>query len=213
MTASGRGVWRRKKRVEEVRAIDMLDLQREGVFKNRAGVNWTSSWSTNGAVVASVSYRVEVDGGKPRGLRFMYSITNNNSGKKQDYSYVVEVTSTPCNYGGERWWFICPLIVDGRACRRRCRIIYLPPGSEYFGCRECHQLSYESRQRHREKFFEEFEKPRRIAESAQEQLARVRSWEKKEKLWFQFARASARIERYADFITSRMPKISYKEKK
>src|SRR5210317_511967 len=106
MSASGRGVWNRKIRVDEARSIDILDLQRKEVFSKGSAWSWTSSWSRNGEVVASISYRVESDDNGPIGLRFIYTITNNYKAEKKDYSYIIPVVSTPCNYGGKRWWFI-----------------------------------------------------------------------------------------------------------
>lgn len=61
-------------------------------------------------------------------------------------SYRVELTATPCNYGGVRLWFVCPLYIAGRACRRRVGRLYLPPGGRYFGCRHCYNLTYVSTQ-------------------------------------------------------------------
>jgi len=212
MSSGGRGVWNRKNRVDEVRSIDILDLQRKKVFCREPGSIWTSSWSRNGEVVASISYRVEAGEDGPSGLRFMYAITDSDTEEKRDYNYVIPVVATPCNYGGSRWWYICPLVVNGRSCQSRCRIVYMPQGSEYFGCRECHRLTYESRQRHRDKFYEGFEKPYKAAEVAREELARARSWTKKEKLWRQLSRAHAAIENFADIFTNRRPKIIYKEK-
>jgi hypothetical protein len=46
--------------------------------------------------------------------------------------------------GGRRWWFTCPLIVNGRSCGRRVGKRYLPPGARYFGRRRCHDLTYTS---------------------------------------------------------------------
>ena len=46
-------------------------------------------------------------------------------------------TTTPY-FGGRRWWFTCP------SCRRRAKKLYLPPGSWYFRCRTCHNLTYEA---------------------------------------------------------------------
>jgi len=212
MSAGGRAVWNRKNRVDEARSIDIIDLQKENVFSKGPGMIWASSWSRNGKVVASISYRVEGGENGPSGLRLMYTITDNNSGEKNDYDYTIPVVSTPCNYGGKRWWYICPLIVNGRSCRRRCRIVYMPTGSEYFGCRECHQLTYESRQRHRENFYEQFEKPYKTAHAAHEKLAKARSWEQKEKLWRKLSRAHAAIESFENMLNKRTPKIIYKEK-
>jgi hypothetical protein len=212
MSVGGRGVWNKKNRVDEVRSIDILDLQRKEVFSKGSSWSWTSSWSRNSEVIASISYRVETGENGPSGLRFMYTITENDTGEKKDYNYVIPVVATPCNYGGERWWYVCPLVVNGRSCRRRCRIVYMPPGAEYFGCRECHRLTYESRQRQREKFYEGFEKPYKAAEALQEELSRARSWKKKEKLWRRLSRAHAAIESFESILTRRTPKIIYKEK-
>jgi hypothetical protein len=212
MKTGGRGVWNRKNRVDEARSIDILDLQRKEVFSKGSTWSWISSWSRKGEVVASISYRVESDENGPSGLRFMYAITDNETGEKKDYNYIIAVVSTPCNYGGKRWWFICPLVANGRACQRGCRIIYLPPGAEYFGCRECHRLTYESRQRHREKFYEGFAKPYKVVEAALEKLDRVRSWEKKEKIWRKLFRAQTAIKNFDNILTRRNPKIIYKEK-
>jgi hypothetical protein len=55
------------------------------------------------------------------------------------------VTTRP-NFGGLRFWFICPLNVGGRRCQRRVAKLFLPPGGKYFGCRHCHDLSYTSSQ-------------------------------------------------------------------
>jgi len=212
MSVGGREVWNRKIRVDEVKSIDILDLQRKKVFGKGPGMIWASSWSRNGEVVASISYRVEAGEDGPSGLRFMYTITDNDAGDKKEYNYIIPVIATPCNFGGKRWWYVCPLIVNGRACRRRCRIVYMPPGSEYFGCRECHQLTYESRQRHREKFYEGFEKPYKAAEAARKGLAKARSSKKKEKLWRQLSRAHAAFESFENILTNRTLKIIYKEK-
>ena len=63
---------------------------------------------------------------------------------KEDVNIPVPLEATPTQFGGRRWWFICPLIVRGVACTRRSGKLYLPPGAKYFGCRECHDLTYRS---------------------------------------------------------------------
>ena len=45
------------------------------------------------------------------------------------------MTTRP-NYGGRRWWFLCPLV------RRRAAKLYLPPGGRLFGSREAYGLTY-----------------------------------------------------------------------
>ncbi len=205
MSTGGRGVVTRKTRVDEVRSIDILDLQRKKVFSSNPGLLWSTSWSRNGEVIASVSFQVEAEGDSPTRMRFMYTITDNSSGAKKNFNYALRLVSTPCHYGGQRWWFLCPLVVNGQYCNRTCRILYMPPGSGYFGCRECYGLTYESRQRHREKFYEQFAKPYLVVEAAQQKLARTRSWQKKEKIWRRLATAEASIKQYADKVTNRKP--------
>jgi len=207
MFAGYRGVGNKKTRVDEARPIDILDLQRKGVFVNGPTWNWTVSWSRNDQVVASISYRVESGDNGQISLRFMYTITDGKTGNKKDFNYSIPVVSTSCNYGGVRWWFVCPLVVNGQACTRRCRIVYMPQGAEYFGCRECHQLTYESRQLHRDKFYEGFQKPYVAAEAAREKLAKSRSWKKKETLWRKLSRAHSAIMSFENILTSRKPTI------
>ena len=56
----------------------------------------------------------------------------------------IAVSTTPLTYGGVRHWFRCPLRMEGRRCSRRCRILYLPRRAQEFGCRQCHNLAYQS---------------------------------------------------------------------
>ena len=58
--------------------------------------------------------------------------------EKMDYQ-VLLATTTP-NYGGLRWWFVCP----NPKCQRRVGKLYDAPGSKYFLCRICQDLTYTS---------------------------------------------------------------------
>lgn len=67
-------------------------------------------------------------------------------GREINLSYRVALTTTPCNYGGERFWFICPAVRNGVDCKRRVGVLYKPKrGCPYFACLRCHNLTYESR--------------------------------------------------------------------
>lgn len=52
----------------------------------------------------------------------------------------IKLDSTPLNFGGVRWWFICP------NCSRRVAHLHLPSRAFYFRCRHCYNLTYESAQ-------------------------------------------------------------------
>ena len=66
--------------------------------------------------------------------------------KGEYLSYRIPLTYTQPNYGGVRWWFLCPIARDGIPCNRRVGRLYLPRGEKYFGCRQCHDLTYTSSQ-------------------------------------------------------------------
>jgi len=44
----------------------------------------------------------------------------------------IQLTTTPCHFGGDRYWFVCP------KCRGRCGVLY-----PYF-CRKCSNGRYKS---------------------------------------------------------------------
>ena len=97
-----------------------------------------------GEETGSIGIAVSVGDGENY-AQFNYTITDRSSGQKTDYDYKVSLTTTPCNFGGIRYWFICPLSRNGVYCGRRVAKLYSPPGSHYYGCRHCFELSYESR--------------------------------------------------------------------
>jgi hypothetical protein len=137
---------RRKLTAEECRALDIARLPvRE--FLNQS--NWLTvlSWSNYaGEVTGSVGYTCEPWGSRSGALRFRYSVTH--AGETIQIDEPIPVVTTQPHYGGVRWWFICPLTVNGNACQRRVRKLYLPSGGRYFGCRTCYNLTYESVRTH-----------------------------------------------------------------
>ncbi len=81
----------------------------------------------------------------------------------------VGLESTPANLGGVRWWWLCPY------CPRRCRKLYLPPRSNFFACRICHDLSYESAQSSRASYYELFKSSARHCRLDCQQASYLRS--------------------------------------
>ena len=57
------------------------------------------------------------------------------------------ITTTPCNFGGQRYWFVCSLTKKGIYCGRRVGVLY--KDGDYFGCRHCYELTYSSRNENR----------------------------------------------------------------
>ena len=63
---------------------------------------------------------------------------------QEEIEYAIALQTTRLHSGGRRWWFTCPLIINGDACERRVGKLYLPPGARYYGCRHCYDLTYTS---------------------------------------------------------------------
>jgi len=139
--------WDRRATVEECRTIDAGKWSREGGL--RVGVRSTGGWHwTNGRTgeeVASVGYLLDTTDAAAPWFRLLYRSRVGN-GEPESMSYRVELETTALPWGGVRWWFRCPLSVNGVPCGRRVAKIHLPPGARHFGCRRCHDLTYESSQ-------------------------------------------------------------------
>ncbi len=139
--------WRgRKKDVVEGRiVIDANRWMRDQIL--RFGIHIKGEWVWSRVVQHTnieCTIRFEINTlGSPPWLGLDYKLT-------QDYerlTYRVELASTAPYFGGLRWWFLCPLIIDGRPCGRRVGKLYLC--GRHFGCRHCHKLTYTSCQESR----------------------------------------------------------------
>lgn len=67
--------------------------------------------------------------------------------ESMDVQTSIPLQTTQPHFGGYRWWFTCPMKIDGKACNRRVGKLYLR--GPFFGCRHCHQLTYQSCQSQR----------------------------------------------------------------
>jgi hypothetical protein len=114
-------------------------------------------------------------------MRLQYTTTNTTNGEQRTCDYWVLITSTACNYGGVRLWFVCPGWKNGIACRRRSRKLYLPRG-HVFACRVCHELTYESGQKSGSLFYELIERPMKIHGKAVAALKRSRASRKQDRV-------------------------------
>ena len=140
--------WRPSKKavVEDCRELDANRWTREKILA--PGVHLSGGWTwrnaTTGEQTASIGYEVYTRDMAEPWLRLCYTLTASG----QAIEYTVRLTATRPRFGGLRWWFVCPLSVNGRPCERRVAKLYLPPHGRYFGCRHCHNLTYRSAQEH-----------------------------------------------------------------
>ena len=137
---------RKKTVVEDCKSLDANRWMREGILK--AGVWHSGGWAwfrdkEHTEQSSSIGYEVNTRD-DPSWLRLYYTFTQN----QQALDYRIRLETTRPRFGGLRWWFICPLVINGASCGRRVGKLYLPTGSRYFGCRHCHELTYRSAQEH-----------------------------------------------------------------
>jgi len=137
----GRWSYSSRRTVEECKSISTKFLNAQNIF-DYSLYNGGLSWSRCGEKTGSISFSVSTVEGDEY-IRFQYTQTDRHTGEKTELDYKAELTWTPCFFGGRRWWFICPLVVNGRACERRVGVLYLG-GGKYFGCRHCYDLTYTS---------------------------------------------------------------------
>jgi hypothetical protein len=150
MGGFGSGTWyrfARKRTVEESLTLAAGDFTDRLHSRSTGKFVWT--WPAGHE--SEVAFRVSWDAQGPVvSLHYQWS-------DAEKYDLRVRLQATPTNFHGQRWWFTCPLGYDGVACKRRVRKLHLPPGSRYFGCRLCHNLTYNScRRAHRVDRFLQF---------------------------------------------------------
>lgn len=120
----GSGEWTRdgtKRTVESCCYLDVWLLARQGVLEPGSEFKevWDQDYELCGATTEA-------------GIEL--TLRRDNGG--QIAGCLVPLTWMACHYGGKRPYFRCP------GCGRRMRRLYLASG--YFGCRQCHDLAYES---------------------------------------------------------------------
>ena len=122
--------WDKRTTAEEVNRIDIRYMRQQGFL--RPGYGGNLSWSCGDRKTGSVMYRVETDS-----LVLIYR-ARVQGGEWESIEEHVRLSRTPCNYGGERLWFLCP------ACSKRVAV--LASHGKRFVCRHCHKRPYGSQQ-------------------------------------------------------------------
>ncbi len=145
----GRYYWDKKQEADSLKKVQIWWLKKYGYLDGgmrSGGIKWTNSWSDK---ESSIGFLVNIGDGE-RYISFSYTQTATD-GTKKDFSYKIPLTATSCYFGNKRYWFICSLSVNGRYCGRRVGVLY--KGGDYFGCRHCYNLTYDSRNKSRNSSF------------------------------------------------------------
>lgn len=155
MVLTGRAVTCKKYCVEECSAFDLKDLNPYMKnFVDKQEVITYDSYGNESKYILKNPDSIDFSRDNIR-VELKYSVIINATEEVEQINYYVKLTRTPCNYGGYRWWFICPNI----NCGKRVEVLYRSPISKYYACRHCHNLTYRSRQDHRSLFDRLFRNP------------------------------------------------------
>lgn len=124
--------------------LSIFWLKKNGYFSIKngwetGGIKWTYGLNGN---ENSINFTIYTNPDEGDYIELRYTQTNRETDGKEDLDYKVKLTTTPCNYGGVRYWFVCPLIKNGEYCGKRVGVLY--GIGKYFGCRHCGNLAYAS---------------------------------------------------------------------
>ena len=116
-----------KTTVEQCLVIDAALWMREGIVGEGVWRSGTCRWtSPTGEPQGAVSFQVNtIDVACPT-VRLMYTMPGTG-----ELDYAVPLQTIQPYWGGVRWWFTCPLVMNGRRCGRRVQKLYMPSGCRY----------------------------------------------------------------------------------
>lgn len=128
-----------------LKKITIWQLKRDGYLNGFRSfrISWKMGDSITGSMLISTLVASDFDkeeGRLPLAVEkwicFLYSQID-DYGNRQNFDYKVPITITYCHYGGWRYWFQCLF------CGRRIGVLY--KRADYFACRHCNYLTYESK--------------------------------------------------------------------
>ncbi|HUD02748.1 MAG TPA: hypothetical protein VMR46_01860 [Candidatus Paceibacterota bacterium] len=109
-------------RVESRRAISIFEMQRASNENHRILTRY-GFWTKSG---------IHLEWKKAVGDSYIELVSRGPHNTQSTFNLV----TTPCNYGGKRWWLECP------NCQRRVAKLY--ENNDNFACRICLDLEYSS---------------------------------------------------------------------
>ena len=113
----------------DMHVLDIRKIARAGRLTPGQSFGW--QWTCNGEKIASINMRTDTDR-----VTLDYR-ARDRGGEWQAMNYPVRLSWTPCTYGGQRAWWLCPAV----GCGRRVAVLY---GGKVYACRHCHQLAYKT---------------------------------------------------------------------
>lgn len=125
---AGRRGWRRK--CEHLLRLDIGVLRQRGRLNVGQYFGW--HWLRNDERIAEIGIHTFA-----ASIELIYTWTPRGY-EPRNIRCRVALTRTPCRFGGERQWFICP------DCARMCAVVFGVSRHGNFACRVCQRLAYAS---------------------------------------------------------------------
>ena len=116
-------------KAEQMHRVDIRLWARAGYFDNVG--NFACGWNRGGEPSGSINVLTTTDS-----ATLIYRVKDRHDDQWHDKRQRITLVSTPCQYGGARKWFTCPV------CARRCEVLYLR--ARRFACRKCQRVAYRS---------------------------------------------------------------------
>ena len=116
--------------------IDIAGMIRTGRARPGSLVIGTLSWSIGSDAAGSINYRADLCDPVLSYLHLSYQRTRD--GQRETMTQSIRLEFTEPNFGGRRWWMICP--------SRHVRVgkLYKPNGGDCFAGRKAWRLGYNS---------------------------------------------------------------------
>src|SRR5690242_11870938 len=97
--------------VEDGWKLDLAHCIRQRLFVPGRYVAGSMKWTLTrtGEVTATISYEAALVDPTNAWVRLHYTSTTRTTAEKVDRDYRVQLEATRPNYGGLRWWFLCPI--------------------------------------------------------------------------------------------------------
>jgi hypothetical protein len=118
-----------KRSTQNMHPLDIRRIHRAGLLHPGRAFGW--EWTCGGNRVADINLQVGIN------EVILSYLAWDPSQNWQDMNYPVRLTWTPCNFGGQRPWWRCP--VSG--CGRRVAVLF---GGNVYACRHCQKVQYQS---------------------------------------------------------------------
>lgn len=122
--------------VEDCLTLDLAALMRLAPRLDGQVGHGSLSWRVDDEVVGSAWVRIDLRSAETAQLVIAFACGGEDGGKRRVVAQRVRLAFTVPQFGGRRWWMICPVTGD------RVRCLHLPPAGDRFACRKAWNLSY-----------------------------------------------------------------------